>query len=191
MQKNPFAKKLAFLPLLALLLAIAPAQAQVVSKWGGPVIKFGWTPYDWDETGLGHYYGRPGPYASYCHFPNNLAAQPGGREPPIPTPPDNIEAPSPRVALVIVKLPAEAELWIDGTMTTQSGSYRQFVTPPLPPGQRLGYSLRVHWHIHDAELTRSETVQVEPGKVASVNFLTVDSWTGTRAEMLNMPRKAQ
>jgi uncharacterized protein (TIGR03000 family) len=109
--------------------------------------------------------------------------------PSMQTPPAPAEPPSPSAALVIVKLPAEAELWIDEMKTTQGGSYRQFVTPPLQAGQRLTYTLRVHWHIHGAELTRIEKVRIEPGKSATVNFLTVDSWTGTRTEMLNMPRK--
>jgi uncharacterized protein (TIGR03000 family) len=98
-------------------------------------------------------------------------------------------APPPDAALIIVKLPAEAELWFDDSKTTQDGSYRRFVTPPLSAGKNLVYTLRVHWSIKDAELTRVEKVIVEPGKQFTVNFLTVDSWTGVRAETLPPPRK--
>jgi uncharacterized protein (TIGR03000 family) len=108
--------------------------------------------------------------------------------PPVLTLPVD-ETPPPGAALVIVKLPEEAELWFDETKTSQDGSYRRFVTPPLERGHRLFYTLRVRWHIQDADLTRVEKVEVESDKRVIVNFLTVDSWTGVRAELLHQPRK--
>jgi hypothetical protein len=63
------------------------------------------------------------------------------------------------------------------------------VTPPLEAGHQHVYSLRVQWHIKDADLTRVEKVRVEPGKSVTVNFLTVDSWTGVRAQTLPLPRR--
>jgi uncharacterized protein (TIGR03000 family) len=186
--------KMALLAALALLSASAPAEAQILSKWGHPVISCGWSPYDWDETGLGHYDGWPWGVPSYAEYRgadgHGMAIGQLGIAPPLLVPPAD-ETPPPDAALVIVKLPAEAELWFDDTKMTQDGSYRRFVTPPLKTGHKLIYTLRVQWHVQDADLTRVEKVQVEPGKRVTVNFLTVDSWTGVRAETLKMPRKVR
>jgi uncharacterized protein (TIGR03000 family) len=109
--------------------------------------------------------------------------------PPSPQVPAQDEVPPADAALVIVKLPPEAELWFDETRTAQDGGYRRFVTPPLEAGSHQVYTLRVRWHIKGADLTRVERVRVEPGKSVTVNFLTVDSWTGVRAETLPLPRR--
>jgi uncharacterized protein (TIGR03000 family) len=173
------------------------AQAQILSRWGNPVVTFGWSPYDWDETGLGHYYGRPrySPVPGYhvgnfarppFHAMTEQNGIPGRLESLQLTP----AVPPEAAALVIVRLPAEAELWFDETKTTQSGSYRRFVTPPLQTGRLLTYTLRAHWHIQDADLTRTEKVRVEPNKSTTVNLLTVDGWSGVRPETLPQPRKA-
>jgi uncharacterized protein (TIGR03000 family) len=174
---NRLTGKPAFLAVLLLLSAHLPAQAQILSKWGHPVVTFGWTPYDWDETGLGNYHGKP-PYDPGCVFDHKVV---------IPQPAD--EGPPSGAALVIVKLPADAELWFDDTKTTQAGSYRRFVTPLLESSRRHIYTLRVRWNVQDAELTRVEKVQVEAGDRVTVNFLTTDSWTGVRAQTLPQPRK--
>jgi len=189
------------LTVVAMLSTHASVEAQVLSKWGHPVITLGWSPYDWDETGLGHYDGWPWRVPSYADYRGNVSEKryprmaghgtPRGRlgmAPSLLAPVDQELAP-PDAALVIVKLPAEAELWFDDTKTTQDGSYRRFVTPPLEAGRPLTYTLRVRWQVKDAELTRVERVEVEHGKRVTVNFLTVDSWTGVRAETLKMPRK--
>jgi uncharacterized protein (TIGR03000 family) len=194
--QNQLGHKVVFLAALALLSVHAPVEAQLLSKWGHPVITFSWSPYDWDETGLGHYYGRPWPPPPSGSYPGHAPGQSSpwtqGHDMPVDlskiTPPAD-ETPPPGAALVIVKLPAEAELWFDETKTSQDGSYRRFVTPPLQRGHRHIYTLRVHWHIQDADLTRVEKVEVESGKRITVNFLTVDSWTGVRAETLPQPRK--
>jgi uncharacterized protein (TIGR03000 family) len=107
-----------------------------------------------------------------------------------PTPSIDEEQPPSDAAFLIVKLPAEAELWINDAKTSQEGSYRRFQTPTLPAERELTYTLKVYWRIKDAQLTRSEKVQVHPGGKASVNFLNADNWTGQRIETLPPPRKA-
>jgi len=185
---------------IAMLWWQSPAEAQVPASRCR--IIFGWTPYDWDETGLGNFHGRPPHNAGFVYFPGFIPGQhpawtdgPGmpfdgrGTMPPHGQPPINDNVPPPDAAIVIVKLPAEAELWFDDTRTNLDGSYRRFVTPPLEAGHQQAYTLRVRWHIKDADLTRVEKIRVEPGKTVTVNFLTVDSWTGVRAETLPLPRK--
>jgi uncharacterized protein (TIGR03000 family) len=96
----------------------------------------------------------------------------------MPSPGTELPAPAPvNAAVIVVKLPAEAELWFDGIKTAQGGSYRLLVTPPLPNGHEASYTLRAHWLLKGVELDRSEQVRVRPGERFTVNFLTSDGWT--------------
>jgi uncharacterized protein (TIGR03000 family) len=187
--ENGTYRRIALPAVIVLLWWQSPAKAQALPGWCRGVVTFGWTPYDWDETGLGHYYGKPPYSAVHRIFPEYILDQHQLSVPRIRQPPAEDEVPPPGAAFVIVKLPDEAELWFDETRTSLEGSYRRFVTPPLERDQHLVYALRVRWHIKDADLTRVEKVRVEPGKTVTVNFLTVDSWTGVRAETLPAPRK--
>ncbi len=194
--KKPTAAVLAFLTLIALLSTSGRAAAQLMSKWGHPVFTIGSTPYDSVNTGHGNYPGGPGFIPGYGYYPGVVGPShypwmdgPG-------TPFDRRKLVSANVwpdlaehdplpadaALVIVKMPAEAELWFNGSKTTQEGSYRRFVTPSLPGGRPLSYTLQARWRIKDAELTRVEEVQVGPGATITVDFLTPDAWTGKRLE---------
>jgi uncharacterized protein (TIGR03000 family) len=191
--KNPF---IILVALLVLLGAVAAADAQLMSKWGHPVFTVGATPYDSVNAGHGNYPGGPGFIPGYGYYPGVTGdrypwmdgpdtpfdrrkilppLQPGGpAEPVLPAPPG--------AASLVVKLPAEAELWIDESRTVQAGSYRTFTTPPLPAGRSLFYTLHVRWRLKDVELSRVETVKVEPSATVTVNFLTTDSWTGRRVK---------
>jgi uncharacterized protein (TIGR03000 family) len=175
------------LSLTALLTTAVSTQAQWLSTWGHPVITLGLTPYDSTNTGHGNYPGGPGFIPGYGYYPG---AGPGHYPwldgPGVPfdrrklAPPEPMSAP-PGAAVIIVKLPTEAELWFDGSKTSQGGSYRCFITPPLPESSRpYSYTVRAHWRLRDVELTRTEEVLIQPGGQYTINFLTVDSWTGRR-----------
>src|SRR5690349_5069797 len=150
--KKPAAPVFAALVLTALFVGAGPATAQVLSKWGHPVITFGWTPYDSMNAGHGNYIGGPGFIPGYGYYPGpgpdhypwmDGPDTPFDRRKIAPAFPGSLPAgagplplpggePTPRrTAVLIVKLPAEAELWIDGSKTSQGGSYRRFVSPPL------------------------------------------------------------
>jgi uncharacterized protein (TIGR03000 family) len=189
-------RSLACLALVLLLLAI-PGQtpAQWLSTWGHPVVTFGWTPYDSINAGHGNYPGSPGFIPGYGYYPGagpghypwldgpgvpfdrrklgpsftNLLAQEDAAE---------RAALAAGAALVVIRVPAEAELWFNEVPTEQSGSYRRFLTPALPTGRTLVYTVRARWHLKGVELQRVETVQVGPGLVSSLDLLTIDSWTG-------------
>ena len=190
---------------LALLCAFGVAgwgRAQVLSTWGHPVITLGQTPYYATSTGHGNYPGSDGFIPGYGYYPGSL---PGhypwldGPETPFdrrklmvfypPAFPLDAGAAAlvqqplpPGAARVIVKVPAEAEIWFDDVPTSQGGSYREFTTAPLPKDRALSYKIRARWRVKGAELTRSEDVSVAPGGTFTANFLTVDGWTGKRLQ---------
>jgi uncharacterized protein (TIGR03000 family) len=203
-------KGIALLSFFVVFSAGPPAKAQLMSKWGHPVITLGLAPYDTVDPGQAYYPGSPGFKPGYGYYPGpgpgtypwmDGPETPFDRRkilPPSPHAPWPTDGPMltieedplpPGVALIIVKMPAEAELWFDDSKTAQSGSYRCFMTPPLPKDCNLHYTLRVRWQIQGVELTRVEKVQVDPGRTFTINFLTVDSWTGRRSEPFLMPAR--
>jgi uncharacterized protein (TIGR03000 family) len=180
------------------------ASAQLLSTWGHPVFTFGGTPYDSVNTGHGNYPGGPGFIPGYGYYPGpgpghypwiDGPGVPFDRRklavafPPVP-PVDGVASgtiaeellPPPDAALIVVKIPAEAQLWFNGSPTAQGGTYRRFISPPLEKGHVFDYTIRVHWRLDDVALDRSAKIQVEPGKAVTVDFLTVDGWTGTRVK---------
>ncbi|HZU36863.1 MAG TPA: TIGR03000 domain-containing protein [Gemmataceae bacterium] len=178
-----------------------PAAAQLMSKWGHPVFTVGATPYDSTNVGHGNYPGGPGFIPGYGYYPGrgpdhypwlDGPGTPFDRRKIVPVLPtvsealprtEELPAPAPvDAAVIVVKLPAEAELWFDGVRTAQGGSYRLFVTPPLPNGQEATYILRARWRLKGVELKRSEEVRVQAGTRSTVNFLTPDGWTGQKLE---------
>jgi len=48
-----------------------------------------------------------------------------------------------RPVLLSLSVPADAEIWIEGMKTKQTGASRQFLSPPLEPNKRYVYTLRM------------------------------------------------
>ncbi len=177
------------------LVGVGRAPAQLLSKWGHPVFTIGSTPYDSVNPGHGNFPGGPGFIPGYGYYPASAELRYPWMDGPgtpfdrrkirlapgeMSSPP--VEDPFPAdAALLVVKVPAEAEVWINGAPTSQGGSLRRFVIPSLPAGRSLVYTIEARWRIQDAELTRVEEVAVQPGSRLTVNFLTTDSWTGHRS----------
>jgi uncharacterized protein (TIGR03000 family) len=205
-------KRFGLFVVLGLLSMPLPASAQVLSTWGHPVITLGQTPYYATSTGQANYPGSDGFIPGYGYYPGDLPGHYPWLDGPETlfdrrklAPPPWLGAPEsmippveellpPGAARIVVKIPAEAELWFDGARTSQGGSFRRFVTPSLPKGQSLSYTLQVRWRIKGAELTRAQEVAVGPGSNVTVDFLTVDGWKGRRlptadGETLPAPRQ--
>lgn len=81
------------------------------------------------------------------------------------------ESPTSQPAYLRVRLPAGAELLVDGTRTKQSGSERLFESPPLPAGRRFIYNLKATWKEGGKDVVREEVTRVEAGKESVVDFL--------------------
>jgi uncharacterized protein (TIGR03000 family) len=74
-------------------------------------------------------------------------------------------------ALVTVLVPASASVLFDGAPTTQTGTQRVYVTPPLPSGQEFSYKIEARWTAADGTpVNRTRTVQVAAGANARVDF---------------------
>ncbi len=73
-------------------------------------------------------------------------------------------------ARIIVKLPADAALWVGGDFTTQTGTVREFNSPPLTVGQKSWYVLRARWIEGEKYFDRTRKVAVTGGETTRVDF---------------------
>jgi uncharacterized protein (TIGR03000 family) len=69
-----------------------------------------------------------------------------------------------------VVVPPAAEIWFNGVKTSQSGAYRQFVSPALTPGQDYHYNLEARWVEGGRTVTRTRTVTIHAGDHLSLNL---------------------
>jgi uncharacterized protein (TIGR03000 family) len=114
-------------------------------------------------------YGYYGPDYGYDYY-----AQPYYAVPVMPDPSQISLYPPPvnseNTALIDVRIPPDAELWFDGSPTTQRGPARTFTTPSLDPGRTFTYELRATWMANGQQVTQTRAVQVGAGKRSLVDF---------------------
>jgi uncharacterized protein (TIGR03000 family) len=73
-------------------------------------------------------------------------------------------------AQIIVDVPADAEIWFEGTKMTSTGSVREYRSPPLTPGARYTYEVRARWTENGQEVTQTQEVKVAAGANVNVKF---------------------
>ncbi len=79
-------------------------------------------------------------------------------------------APAPVQITVIV--PADAEVFFDGTPTKQKGSERQFISPMLDVGKKYYYEVLARWQKDGKPVEDKRKVSVTAGAAVRVDFLT-------------------
>lgn len=73
-------------------------------------------------------------------------------------------------ALLIVHLPADARLYLNGNLTRSQGTQRTFLTPELEPGSTFEYAIRIELPHEGKLLTQTRTVNFRAGGQAVVVF---------------------
>jgi len=75
------------------------------------------------------------------------------------------------VAMVQVLLPnPDAEVWFDGTPTTQRGTDRFFQSPALQGDGRYQYTIKARWNRDGKNVEQERRVDVTPGRPVMVDF---------------------
>jgi uncharacterized protein (TIGR03000 family) len=127
----------------------------------------------------GFYY--PGPTGTYPGPLDELFRTPAGFDIPnlivvTPVVPPSatgaaVATPATETATLDIRLPADAELYLQGKKSNQIGSERYFVTPPLEPGQTFTCRIKAVWREdgRDREVVRS--VVLAPGDHSSLTLL--------------------
>jgi uncharacterized protein (TIGR03000 family) len=69
-----------------------------------------------------------------------------------------------------VRLPANAELWLNGQRMRRTGPERDFVTPPLKEGETYTYQVKARWTQDGQPLEETIEVKVRANKAATVRL---------------------
>jgi uncharacterized protein (TIGR03000 family) len=72
--------------------------------------------------------------------------------------------------LIFVKVPADAELTVDGVKVKQTGEERRLITPPIPQGEQGLYTLKAVFKRDGKSVTVERDIVVEGGKVTQVDL---------------------
>jgi len=154
--------------------------------WRGGYGGYGYGGYGYGSYGWGYpgYYGTTQYYVPGVDATSDYATQPGyysNEAAPAyadsePMPNDRIygsarTAEDMNTARVNVRVPANAEVMFEGAKTTQTGSSRQFVSPPLTPGGNYTYDIQARWMENGRQVSRTRHVPVQAGQVVRVDFL--------------------
>ncbi len=123
--------------------------------WGYPFYA-GYPGYLWDD-----WYDRGFPPTHYGQGLNTLDNYIDAPELP---PVDN-------TVHILVRVPDQARVWFEGHPTQQTGSVREFESPPLPPGQPFAYNVRAEWQQDGRTVTQTRRILVSAGQRLRVDFL--------------------
>jgi uncharacterized protein (TIGR03000 family) len=146
------------------------------NSWGGG----GWyNPWYSDSYAYGGY---PSDYGSYNSGPTIYSDDTYQSQTPSGETytDDNPRGGGPQVdenaALIAVQVPADAELWFNGTKMSGSTQVRQFQTPALEPGREYSYDVLARWTESGRAVERTRKVTVHAGDRLGLNFM-----AGTRS----------
>jgi len=127
----------------------------------------------------GSCYGHPSQHAVTTPAPPSMPLAPEGRpetkpgktyeEAPLPKPPIPKSGEQARVK-VIIDLPADARLFVDGQPMKGTSSRRMFQTPELIPGQTYYYELRAEIERDGQIITANQRIILQPGRDVAASF---------------------
>jgi uncharacterized protein (TIGR03000 family) len=83
-------------------------------------------------------------------------------------------------ATIVVDLPADAKLTIDGAATTSTSGHRTFVSPDLEPGKKFTYTLRAEVTRDNKPVVMEEKITVRAGKETQVTLKEPTTPTSTK-----------
>lgn len=122
------------------------------------------TPYLSDESAYLRTY--PPPLTSLA--PADELPPPSAAVPPASALPQGEDDAGTRIT---VRVPPDAEVWVDGQKMRQTGNARQFIVPPLEPDRDYHYAIRARWAEDGRVVERTREVTVRAGDRLAVSFL--------------------
>jgi uncharacterized protein (TIGR03000 family) len=81
----------------------------------------------------------------------------------------------PGPALIDVCVPPNAQVWIDGTPTSQTGPQRVFQSPPLEPGKGYVYIVRARWTEEGRPIEQMQAIHLRSMGRVQARFPTTDA----------------
>jgi uncharacterized protein (TIGR03000 family) len=68
-------------------------------------------------------------------------------------------------AHIWLRVPAGAQVWVDGTRTRQTGETRHYYSPPLTPGKKYAYEISVRWTRDGKPVEKNQRIIVQAGSM--------------------------
>jgi uncharacterized protein (TIGR03000 family) len=81
------------------------------------------------------------------------------------------------MARVVVRVPEDARVELDGVLVEGDGRVRRFNTPLLIPGRVYTFEVRVVWVEDGREVVRVRKISLAAGERGEVDFLAPDAET--------------
>jgi uncharacterized protein (TIGR03000 family) len=75
-------------------------------------------------------------------------------------------------ARIWLRVPKNAEVWVNGVKTKQTGETRYFYSPALEPGKKYSYQMRVLWKKGEKPVEETERILVQAGATIRRDFTT-------------------
>ena len=88
-----------------------------------------------------------------------------------PAPVAPVPPPGTEKAHINIMVPSEATLTIQGVPMSQTGSFREFVSPPLVFDRDYHYTIRASWSQNGREMTQERVVLVRAGEQVNVDLM--------------------
>ncbi len=71
---------------------------------------------------------------------------------------------------MIIEVPTDAKVYIDGNLTKSRNDVRHFYTPELDPRQTYFYDVRVEYSVNGRAIRQDKRVYVQAGDVLRESF---------------------
>jgi uncharacterized protein (TIGR03000 family) len=88
----------------------------------------------------------------------------------LPAPVPGLILPADTTVQLFIQVPENATVSIDGAATRQTGTTRQFASPPLAPGKEYSYEVRARWTAAGKTVEQTQNVTVRAGDRLNVTF---------------------
>jgi uncharacterized protein (TIGR03000 family) len=78
---------------------------------------------------------------------------------------------NPNAAHILLRVPGNAQVFFEGQPTTERGSVRAYVSPPLEPNKEYTYDVRAQWTQNGQQRNETRHVRVRAGARVQVDFM--------------------
>jgi uncharacterized protein (TIGR03000 family) len=69
-----------------------------------------------------------------------------------------------------LQVPASARVWFDDEKTVQTGSSREFISPPLSTGTEYSYAIRAEWTDNGQKVESARRIRIHAGDRVSLDM---------------------
>lgn len=85
--------------------------------------------------------------------------------------PETPTSPTENVAHLQIAAPgSDAEVWLNGVRTKQTGSVQRYQTPPMTPGEKYSYEVKARWTENGQSVERTRTIVVRANEKLKVDL---------------------